>query len=1383
MTETSVQGGATIAESLTRAIAAHVDRIAIEHGDRRVTYAQLDRAANALASTLSRSGVGPGSMVPILLDRSAEYIVSVVAVLRCGGAYVPIDSAAPPRRRASMLDQLRERSRVAIAHDTVEGWEHIEPRIDADSKVEFAPASRTPASPAYAMFTSGTTGAPKGVVVPDRAIVRLVVDADYARFGPERRWGLLSALAFDASTLELWGALLNGGCCVVQPQRLLGLDELARFITDNRITDAWLTASLFNAMIDSHATSLAQLDQLLVGGERESIKHIRLALESCPATRLIHGYGPTENTTFSLCHTITNHSIDAATNRIPIGTPINGSTARIASPDGDPDASLREGELLVGGLGLALGYLGNDELTAQRFVTDARGKRWYRTGDLVRTLDNGLVEFLGRIDRQVKIRGHRIEPDEIERLLNTCPDVRQGVIFVSGDTAETRHLVAAFVPEENAASTDVRVWLEQELSRAMMPQRIERIEALPTTPNGKIDRSAIAHLVETPVGPQEAPQLAEERLSPTEQRVADAIAAVVDITPTRQADFIELGGHSLAAMRVAARLGDALGIAISPADVLRARTVAGIAAVAETAARKREAPQPRERTSPTLASIPQRLFFESLRDETGIAFLIHLALRLDPPIDPTHLQQAVQRVAARHPALLTPIELDPHRGAVSKPMIDVLQWTQHNAAGVDVDADAGSHTTTLSRTAVRTIHRPLATERGVARADLFAATNAPQVLVLTIHHAVVDEWSLDILRRDLALELEAPVASGSLDAGPHPSAFADFERDALDPSLVDHLTERISATADNQVRALHPGGGRASVRTIELDADGFDRAVARLGVSPAAYGLASLGLALRQSFGPAGSWVLTPIAKRHTAALQRLVACCLDMRPVEVAGDRLADAAAGVHEQLLAAQEPAMLDLAELARRLHLASPEAAALATQFGFTYRLIGDEPTPAGSTTLTPIDVPIHASRFLLALHIERRGSQLRCWIEAAADAFDAEALDRFGELFAAIALGCDAEADDAPAIDVRSSSDNAPLAKPVDTPVDSETRAQLALAWQGVLHVEPKDDHDFFDHGGSSLAAMRLALDVHRRLGQRLHVNEFLAAPTFAGLVRSISSDPEHPIARFGSGDGPTLVGIPGSGGRAVGLLRLWDAFGSTPPLPSMLALDLCGVLDGIEQRAEPESTLDAMAGRIAGLIDQERPEGPLTIVGYSLGALLTLDVGARLANMGHDVDRLVLLDGYAPGLLRTSLMRKSLSGISRLLSDPRELVASRLAKPAKAPVYDDSQRARWRELHRAIPSWQPPSTSLPVSLIRSGPAARRMGVIRHRRTNGLGPWLMGSVAVRTIEIEHLDVLNAGVAEVARAISAELAADQAGAAAERPSNGRFRSEREPSHPIGR
>lgn len=1334
-------GTGTILGHLESAFVEHAKRVAVEAwpGGERLTYAQLDAASAALAAELRRRGVGPGTFVPLVMPRGIDFLVAVVAILRCGAAYAPIDPAAPGR--GAMLEPLE--AKVVIGR----GPGMLDPAAgpSADFRPGEAPQPEVgPDAPAYVMYTSGSTGTPKGVVVPHRAVVRLVVGADYARFGPDHRWGVLSAVAFDASTLEVWGALLHGGCCVVQTLETPTLADLAEYLTSGKVSDTWLTASLFNAMVEEHPGSMAGMSQLLTGGERESVPHIRRFLELCPDVRLIHGYGPTENTTFSLCHTITRD--DAAGERIPIGSPIHGSTMRIVEPGARPDApatALMQGELLVGGLGLALGYLGDPARTAEKFVVDSQGERWYRTGDLVRLREDGAAVFMGRVDRQVKIRGHRIEPDGVEAQLAACPGVSQAAIAVTGETAETRRMIAFYVPSANAGPADVRAQLAERLPPTMLPERFVPVRTMPMGTTGKVDRSALLSTLDARGGtPHRSTTAVETRLMELfRTRLGRAIG------PDER--FQDAGGHSLLAMRLSADVRRGFGVALPAAEILRRQTIARIAALVETlppidVARATDEADP-------IGDIRRRASLEHGRDPTGKAMLVHQAWHLKPGVSIDRLRSAWIALLARHDALRTSVLFSQQRPMLVEhdPSTAPVFHAEHDRLGAPDTGDAR---------VLAAVLRTISPQDPPARLHVWAIDDGSQLLVMVYHHAAIDAWSLDLIERELESLLE-----GALLATPLPYAeYVRAEKAMRREDLALELARRIARSATPASELPHAGpqpGLNVPIAAAGLTMEALDTRARSLGVSPMALAAAALGMVLRERFGEPGRWLLTPFARRPSEDLQRVVGCCLDMRPIEAKGGTFEDAARSIDEQLLRCQEDTTLPLEALIDAVRRIDPRRAHDPIRFGLTYRHIDDAPRAFAGSSLRPIDLAQPAARFALALHVERRASGLRVWVEASADAFDAATLSAIGGQWVARLLGSHSDTD-AHTVEVEKAS----VASTLDAASPSEL-LELSDLWHELLGTRPETTSDFFVDGGTSLLAMRLAAAIHRRLGRRLLLNQFLQRPTFEGLARSIRDDAEHPFAEFAdhaaradAPDAPWCIAIPGSTGRAVDLYRLWRELGkASPRAMDTLAFDMAAIADGEAAAFRPERFFARFTALAHAHALASGRRGPITLLGYSLGGLVALDMAGRLCELGHDVRRVVLLDAYAPCYLSRTPMW-FLGKVHARLRHGRRKAPRNPVQPAVIDIPGDQadSRARWRAMHHRIARWQVPSVSCEVVLVRSAPAWQYVHPVWRARTNGFGPQLRGALDIRVLDVEHLGMLTTDAPVVARALRDVLAA---------------------------
>ncbi|WP_169729287.1 non-ribosomal peptide synthetase [Solimonas soli] len=466
-------------------------RIALR-GAQGLDYAGLEARSAAIAAALQRHGVGRGAIVGLCARRSVDTIAALLAILRCGAAYLPFDRSYP----APLLRRIYEEARPAAM--LLDDADREAPFWDGDalSLAALAAGKERPREvdigvddPAYVMYTSGSTGAPKGVVVPHRGIVRLVRETDYADFGADQVFLQWAPLAFDASTFEIWGALLNGATLAIADPDAASLDALADTIRAHGVTTLWLTAGLFHLMVERRLDGLAPLRQLLAGGDVLSPTHVRRVLAALPRCALINGYGPTENTTFTCCQRITAVEDGGS---IPIGRPIAHTEVLILDEAGQPVADGDSGELYAGGLGVALGYLHQPALSAARFVADPRGggRLLYRSGDRVRRRGDGAIEFIGRIDRQVKINGKRVELDAVEDALQRCGVSAAAVI--ARDLGGAQRRLEAFVCGSDAEPQALRAALAAQLPAFMLPATITSLPALPLTPTGKIDRRRLA---------------------------------------------------------------------------------------------------------------------------------------------------------------------------------------------------------------------------------------------------------------------------------------------------------------------------------------------------------------------------------------------------------------------------------------------------------------------------------------------------------------------------------------------------------------------------------------------------------------------------------------------------------------------------------------------------------------------------------------------------------------------------------------------------------------------------------------------------------------------------------------------------------------------------
>jgi amino acid adenylation domain-containing protein len=586
---------ATIPAVFAAQAARNPDATALVTGTRSMTYAELDRRSNALACLLRRRGVGTDTPVGVAMGRGTDRIIALLAVLKAGGAYLPVDIGSPPPRLAAMIAAAGARlvlvtAETAATVPELAGVEMLRadtgPAQAADERAA-PPDISHPLSLAYISFTSGSTGAPKGVAVPHRAVVRLISDPAFASLGPGERLLHLAPAAFDAATLEIWGALLTGATVVIAPSGPLGLPEIASLLRTGGVTVAWLTAGLFHQLAETDIDAIAAVPVVLAGGDALNPDTVRAVLAARRGQPLVNGYGPTENTTFTACHVMTDPSQVGPT--VPIGRPIQHTTVHVLDAHGQPVPVGVTGELYTGGDGLARGYAGNAAATARAFVPDpyGHGARLYRTGDLARWRADGSLEFAGRADDQIKIRGFRVEPGEAAAALRAHPGVRESVVLAAGDGAR-RHLIGYVTPADGVDPGSLRPsllrdFLASRLPEYLIPIGFKAVDRFPLNASGKVDRAALPAPERETLGPATPPRNA------TEERLADIWRLLLPSGGTRRGDigredsFFALGGNSLATARLMSRIREVFDVELRMASFYEAPTLAACAAAIDAA--------------------------------------------------------------------------------------------------------------------------------------------------------------------------------------------------------------------------------------------------------------------------------------------------------------------------------------------------------------------------------------------------------------------------------------------------------------------------------------------------------------------------------------------------------------------------------------------------------------------------------------------------------------------------------------------------------------------------------------------------------------------------------------------------------------------------------
>ncbi|WP_405443091.1 amino acid adenylation domain-containing protein [Streptomyces avidinii] len=786
------------------------DAVAVS-GRTELSYRELDARANRLAHRLLKLGVRSDDRVAVLLERSSEVVVSSLAVLKAGAAYVPIDPDQPASRSEFILrdtaavalvtdrdsDRIGFRVgapvlRVGGGHDTADGPEAAPGRIVHPQQV------------AYVMFTSGSTGTPKGVANTHRNVVHLAADR-YWRGGNHERVLMHSAYAFDASTFEIWTPLLTGGRVVVAPPGRLDAAAFAAAVAEQAVTGLFVSAGLFRVLAEEHPECFAGVREIWAGGDVVSPTAVRRVLDACPGTVVANEYGPTETTVFSTVNPL-RAGDPVPQSLVPIGRPLWNTEVYVLDPALRPVPAGVAGELYIGGAGLARGYLGRPGLTAGRFVANpfaAAGERMYRTGDVVRWRTDGRLEYLGRVDEQVKIRGFRIEPGEVEAVLATHPSVAQAAVVAREDRPGDKRLVAYVVPVARAGSAAgattgaggqpdaavLRAHVAAALPTYMVPAAFVLLDGLPLTGNGKLDRRALPAPAVASAGSGREPSTEQEKV------LCGLFADVLGLKGVGVDDgFFDLGGHSLLATRLVSRIRATLGLEVGIRALFENPSVAGLASRLGQADAARPALTPRESPDVLPMSFAQhRQWFLQELEGPNATYNLPVAVHLTGCLDEEALRSALVDVLARHESLRTVFP-----AVNGRPYQKVLAVDELDPMAVLAPVGPGEGAAGLQELMEAAATAPFDLSRDIPfRATLFTSAPDDHVLVLVVHHIAADGWSMGPLNRDLSTAYAARCLGKAPQWTPLPVQYADYtqwQRELLgDESDANSLLSRQSA--------------------------------------------------------------------------------------------------------------------------------------------------------------------------------------------------------------------------------------------------------------------------------------------------------------------------------------------------------------------------------------------------------------------------------------------------------------------------------------------------------------------------------------------------------------------------------------------------------------
>ncbi|MEU8262194.1 amino acid adenylation domain-containing protein [Micromonospora sp. NPDC048999] len=1129
---------ATLVELVTAQAARTPDAVAVRQWDDVLSYRQLVERAAHLALVLREQGVGPETRVGICASRSPELVVTVLGVLMAGGCYVPLDAGGPRQR---LRDIIADAGVGLVVGDLAEaefgaspGLRTLSPSTAAlhrAAPLEPPSCPATPDNTAHVLFTSGSTGRPKGVLTTHRNMVAFTIgmiamtgaDADVRSLG-------IASLGFDAITMDLFVPLLLGGAV-----QLIGTADradpvrLARFIAAHEVNWGFITPTVL-ALLDP--ADVPALRVLLCGGEAVPAE---LAARWVPGRRFLNGYGPTESTVLVVVGDLT--AADAA-EPVPIGRPQPNHRAYVMDAQLRPVPPGETGELLIGGPGLANGYLNRPGLTAERFVPDPSGdrpgERLYRTGDLVYQAPDGRIVYLGRADRQVKIRGQRIELGEVEAVLGGHPGVDRVAVEAVPGPAGTE-LVAFLTPADAPDDDALRAYAGPRLTTAMLPARTVRLAELPvSSTTGKLDRPSLRALA---VSLSDAPVDESDDGDPVERAVRRVWTRLLGAIPHPDSDFLTAGGNSIAAMRLVAALRAELGRQVDTRDLFTGRTFAALLDRVRAAA-PADGDGLTTGNPPTLSPPQRRLWFMDQIAPSSAPYNIAVAHRLRGPLDIAALGAALRAVAERHDVLRWRI---PQTGGV--PYAVREEPTDVAVPVVDLTGAADAEAELATMLAAGAGHAFDLATGPPWQVTVYRLGSDEHVLAMTMHHAVFDGWSEALLYDDLAAGY-ARAVNGEPPARPAlPATYADYavwraERDrrrgAADlawwtehlagaPTVLDLPRDRPRPTVQTYA------GAEAAVMLSEAADRGVRELAARRGTTVAAVLLAGFGELLRRITGVDDHVLGAIVADRRLAAFDDVIGFFIDTVPVRVRGGgaSFAELVDRCATELQEVTEHPGAPLERIVEALGVGRDTSRAPLVQVLFNVLNFVSPRLDLAGVTVEPAPVPKPGSPFDITVYVVERAGLAGVEVVHNPDLFDADRIEALladlAGLVGALAADPDAPADKVaaelprPAVRVAAlgamtvaAAEPARVSLPAGPDALTATEELIAGIWQEVLGRDRVGVADnFFDIGGHSMALAAVHARLNEATGRSIAMLDLFRHPTVRALAASLDGAADRP----------------------------------------------------------------------------------------------------------------------------------------------------------------------------------------------------------------------------------------------------------------------------------
>ncbi|MFM1919729.1 MAG: hypothetical protein RLZZ303_1363 [Candidatus Hydrogenedentota bacterium] len=1241
--------------------------LALRHRDDVLTYAELEENSNRLAHALRGAGAGPGRIVAFCLPRSIDAIVTLLATLKTGAAYLPVEPSLPPERRAFLCSD--SKACLLVVNEKTHGETapvpvfNLEERRDEIARASTAPplCEAGPESLAYVIYTSGSTGQPKGVEITHGALAAFVDGArQLYRLRGRDRVLQFASLSFDAAAEEIFPTLTRGGGLVLRTDEMI--DSATGFIEQCRvwgITVLDLPTAFWHVIVDSldRIKWPASIRLVIIGGEAaDAAKVLQWRKLVDPEVLLANTYGPTETT---VAVTIACLEQEKGDGPVPIGVPFPHAAAYVLGPALEPIPEGVPGELCIGGPQLARGYLGREDLTQKAFVTapwDGR-TRLYRTGDRVYRRGDGALVYQGRMDRQVKLRGFRIELGEIEAVLREHPLVTEAAVIVSelhpGVPVLCAYVAATPGAPLQALPTQLKAHCGDRMPPYMTPAHILALEALPMTTSGKVDRKALPapreegarHRTRAPRGATET-----KLLEIWEQVFGHGDIGCED-------DFLAMGGHSLLAVQIITRIAGQFGVEVPLAEFYAASTIESVAALVDAAPRR--IPE-EDFAAPPGGAFPltpdQQILwvYEKLYPGTP-AYHIPVAFRLRGPVRLDHLRAALDTLVARHEPLRSRFYLrDEVPVMEAAPAVEV-PWCEEESLGDD-EAAIRAWLTLESRRPFDIAQPPL------IRCACLKIAEEDHILCLTLHHLVADGWSVGVLAQEWGEAAAAIAESRAPGWKPLAVAYPGYaawlnrriaeQGDDVDRYWREHLSPpvpRLEWPARRSPRDIHePQGAQYPVTLDTATSESIDKAAQELGATPFAMLFAVYALALQRMTGQRDCAVAFSHAGRSRTALEPLVGFFIGtllLRVQQLGPRRFDELLRHVRDDLVAALDHQFVSYARL-REIAGEDPAGAPLMQALFLMQSMELPAPElPGVEASVLQVDLGKALAEMTIELYPSVNG--YLGWIEYQTELFDRETAARFARLFetlaGAVAANPFASLDELPGWE--DCPEPFPLAPApglvlppppprlrirrgdavmdADLPPDDVELRLLAL-FERVLRTSGLGIHaNFFDHGGHSLLVILLLDRVEREFGVRLPPVRVYQAPSARGLAQFLRDTPPPQMSRV-------VHAIQGQGSR-VPLFFI----GSTDMVPPLLpylnpdqpiySLNIFGLLP--DEGEVPALTIEGIAAEYIAEMRAVQPEGPYRLAGYCRDTMVALEMAQQLRESGQQVDRLIPIDFF------------------------------------------------------------------------------------------------------------------------------------------------------------